>query len=115
MPPDAGHGDGRAALGHRVHGGADQRDVELDGARQAALDVDLTGQHLAVRRRQQHVVEGQAFAQLVVEHRYLPWTTTNLRRRSSASGPATPSRRGANGPFRPQAGKTIGGDGVRRA
>ena len=53
------HGDRHLGLGDRVHGGAEQRDVELDVLREARADVDLRGQHRRVARHQQDVVEGE--------------------------------------------------------
>ncbi len=67
-PAGAGDGDRRAPFGHRVHRRAQQRDVELDPLREAGLDVDLTGEDLAVRRDEEDIVERQAFAEFVVEH-----------------------------------------------
>jgi hypothetical protein len=53
--------DGHRALGHRVHGGGDDRDVELDLARQPGAGVGLGGHHFGVSGHQQHVVEGEGF------------------------------------------------------
>ena len=43
-------------------------DVELEPAAEARLHVDVLREHLAVRGDEQDVVEGQALAELVVEH-----------------------------------------------
>ena len=53
------HGDRHVGLGHGVHRGRDDRDVERDVAGDAAADIDLGRQHLGQARLEQHVVEGQ--------------------------------------------------------
>jgi hypothetical protein len=50
--PFAGHGDGGAGLGHRVHGGAEQRHRQGELPGQPGADVDLVREHLAVRGHQ---------------------------------------------------------------
>ena len=59
------HGDGHPGLGHRVHRGGDDRQVEADRAGQLGRDIDVAGQNLRAARPQQHVVEGQAFDELI--------------------------------------------------
>ena len=70
------HGDGEAGLGHCVHGGGDDRQVELDLARDPRPEIGLAGQHLRVTRQQQHVVEGERLAArprfVEDRHRQLP-------------------------------------------
>jgi hypothetical protein len=56
-------------LGHRVHRGREQRDVQRDLAREARLHVDLVRQHLARAGHEQHVVEGQAITEVEVAGR----------------------------------------------
>ena len=38
-----GEGNGEARLRHRVHGGGQQRDIQLDGAREAGGEADFAG------------------------------------------------------------------------
>ena len=47
------------ALGHRVHGRADHRDVEQQPRMQLDADVHFVGERLRVARGQQHIVKGQ--------------------------------------------------------
>ena len=54
-----GHGDGQLALGHRVHGRGDQRQIEGDRAGDARADVGLARHHLGAAGLEQHVVEGE--------------------------------------------------------
>ena len=54
-----GHGDGQARLGHGVHRGRDERDVEADLAGQAGAQVHVARVHLGVGGHQQDVVERQ--------------------------------------------------------
>ena len=52
MMPDSAllrHGDGHVRLGHRVHRGADDRDVQPDVAGQPGLRVDLRRHHVGRR------------------------------------------------------------------
>ena len=58
------HGDREVRLGDRVHGGRDQRDAELDLARQPGADVDLGGQDRGMRRLEQDIIERQSFPDL---------------------------------------------------
>ena len=59
------HGDRHAGFGHRVHRRGDDRQVEGDRAREPRLDVDVGRQDFGVARPQQHVVEGEAFDDLI--------------------------------------------------
>ena len=56
-----GHGDRQTVFGDGVHGGGQQRDVQLDVARQARLQRHLVGQHIGVGGQEQNVVERQCF------------------------------------------------------
>ena len=57
----SGHGDGHAVLGDGIHGGADDRDVELDLVGELRGEIHVRGEHVALRRDQKHIVKGQAF------------------------------------------------------
>lgn len=59
----AGHGDGHAGLGHRVHGRRHQRRVQGDILGQAGVHRDVFGQHVRLGGDQQHIVKGEAFLQ----------------------------------------------------
>ena len=54
--------DREARLGHRVHRRRDDRDRELDRARQARARRDVVRQDVRLGRDEQHVVEGEPFA-----------------------------------------------------
>ena len=56
---ELGHGDGQARFGHRVHRGAEDRNIQPDIAGQAGRDIDLGRHEGDVLRQQQHIVEGQ--------------------------------------------------------
>ena len=58
-----GHGDGHAAFGDGIHGGADERGIEVDIPGQAGTDIDIGGQHIAVGRHHQDVIEGECLRQ----------------------------------------------------
>ena len=58
-----GHGDGHAAFGDGIHGGADERGIEVDIPGQAGADIDIGGQHIAVGRHHQDVIEGECLRQ----------------------------------------------------
>ena len=60
--------DGRPRLGDRVHRRGDERDVELELARQLGADLDLCREDLAVGRDEEDVVERERFTEVVVEH-----------------------------------------------
>ena len=53
------HGDGKPRFGDRIHGGGQNRHVEVDVAGNARADIGLAGHDLGMTRLQQHVVEGQ--------------------------------------------------------
>ena len=53
------HGDRHLRLGHRVHGGGDDRDIERDRPGDAGADIDVGGHHLRQAGLDQHVVESE--------------------------------------------------------
>ena len=57
-----GHGDGQARFGHRVHGGGNQGNAQLDRLGQAGLGIDLAGEDFGGAGHQENIVEGQGFA-----------------------------------------------------
>ena len=59
-PALLGHGDGQARLGHGVHGGGDDGDVQADVAREARGDVDEVRMDVGAGRAEEDVVEGEA-------------------------------------------------------
>ena len=76
-------GDGQARLGDRVHGGRHQGEVQRDVAGEAGAEGSVLGKDLGVRWHQQHIVEGQRFAeQAHVEApngELYPWPQPGLR------------------------------------
>jgi hypothetical protein len=60
------HGDGHLRLGHRVHGGGDDRNIDGDRAGDAGADIDVGGQHLGQAGPDQHIVESEPFARASV-------------------------------------------------
>ena len=58
-PPFLGKGDGHVALGHGIHGGAEQGDIEANPPRELGRDVNIRRQDLTVAGFQENVVEGQ--------------------------------------------------------
>src|SRR5205814_1766071 len=56
----ARHGDRHLRLGHRIHGGGDDRNVERNRASEAADDGNVTGMHRRVTGHEEHVVKGQS-------------------------------------------------------
>ena len=61
-PADLRHGDCHARLGHRVHRGGEEGNVQPQLTRQASAHIDLRRQDIGRRRLQQHVIEGEPFA-----------------------------------------------------
>ena len=89
------HGDGEAGFGHRVHGGGDQRNAEFDGLGEAGSGIDLAGQDFGGGGHQQHIVEGQRFAD--GQGRAVPCERLSARPRDSASAPGRGTgKRGIN-------------------
>ncbi len=54
-----GHRDRHLGLGHRVHRRGDERDGQVQIARQPCADTDVARVHLRVLRNKQHIVECQ--------------------------------------------------------
>ena len=67
------HGDGQARFGHRVHGGGDQRNAQLDRLGQAGAGIDLGGKDFGGAGHQQDIVEGQGFADGLVGRHGAAW------------------------------------------
>src|SRR6202020_325169 len=67
---------------------ADERDVQLDLAGQAGPHLDVPGQDLAVGGHQEHIVERQTLAQVVVEHEAPRVRAAELSTASPAAPPA---------------------------
>ena len=63
-----GDGDGHAGVGHRVHGGGQYGNVQLDPGRQLHSQTHVLGHHLAALRYQQHIVKRQTFADNFLQH-----------------------------------------------
>ena len=55
-----GDGDGHAVLGDGIHGGAHQGMLSLTLLGELGVQIDVCGQDVALRRDEQHVVEGGA-------------------------------------------------------
>ena len=51
--------DGQPRLGHRVHRGGDQRDVQRDVAGELGRELNVAGEDRRVGGDEQHVIEGQ--------------------------------------------------------
>ncbi len=56
-------GNRQARLGHGVHGGGHEWQVQGDVAREARGEGGVLGQDLGVRWHQQHIVEGERFSE----------------------------------------------------
>ena len=52
-------GNRQTALGHRIHGGRNQRHVERDVARQPGLQADIAGENGGMGGNEQNVVKSQ--------------------------------------------------------
>ncbi len=69
--PDAallGDGDGHMRLGDRVHGRADDRNIQPDIARELRLGIGLSRNHVRAGRQQQHVVESKRLRNRKMNH-----------------------------------------------
>ena len=53
-----GEGDCQVRLSNRIHGGADERDIECELGMELCADVDVGGQHFGKTGYKQNVVEG---------------------------------------------------------
>ena len=58
-----GHGDGHAAFGNGIHGGTDERSIEVNIPGQTGAHIDIGGQHCAVGRYHQDIIEGESLRQ----------------------------------------------------
>ena len=56
-------------LRHGIHGGADNRNVQCDLARQAGASIDVGGDHFAASRFEEDVIESKALREYVLNHR----------------------------------------------
>ena len=65
------HGNGHVRFGNRVHGGADDGDIQADIAGELSLRIGLRGYHIATSRQQQHVIEGKRFWNGKMNHSFL--------------------------------------------
>ena len=63
MPPFLRHGDREAGLGHCIHRSGDQREIQRDVAGEPGGEGGVLGKDLGERWHQQHVVEGERFAE----------------------------------------------------
>ena len=59
--PLARNGNGQFRLGHRIHGGRHERNVQLYVARETGRQIDLAGKDFRICRNQQYIVKRQAF------------------------------------------------------
>ena len=66
--PLAGHGDGGVRLGHGVHGGTEQGDVESDAPGEAGAEVHFAGQDRGGPGQEQHIIEGIGVVNGVLRH-----------------------------------------------
>ena len=57
------NGNRQAGLRHGVHGRRDQRQIQRDVAGKLGREAGVARQHLGVGRHQQHIVEGERFAE----------------------------------------------------
>ena len=55
-----GQGDGHAGFRHRIHGRAHHRDVQRNLFCQLGVQIHIRRKHVALRRDQKHIVEGEA-------------------------------------------------------
>ncbi len=97
--PDAArlrHGDGEPALGDRVHGGRDERNVEGDLAGEPCRRVDLGRHHLGRTRFEQNIVEGEPFANLHETLRFAGRVSSQSAAKSNAGGPGVSTPRTAS-------------------
>lgn len=59
----AGHGNGHRGLGHGIHRGGNQRNIQRYGRSQPSGHVHHIRRDFRIGGHQQHIIEGQAFAQ----------------------------------------------------
>ena len=87
-----GHRNGQPALRHRVHGGAENGNVQPDSRGELGADVHLARQHRGVPRHHQDIVEGQRLGK---SRRHLRRCTKRIahRFRTPLPGPKGPGLR----------------------
>ena len=59
--PLLGNGNSQAGLGHRIHSGGNQGQVQTDVSRELSRKRSVLGQDLGEGWHQQHIVEGERF------------------------------------------------------
>jgi hypothetical protein len=62
--------DGHVRLGDRVHGGADDGNVEADVASELRLRAGLRGNYIGARRQQKNVIESKSFGNGEMNHKF---------------------------------------------
>ena len=60
--------DRQVRFGDRIHGGADNRNIQADLARQPGAGIGFGGNDVAERRQQQYVVKSEAFWDRIGDH-----------------------------------------------
>jgi hypothetical protein len=83
--------DGEPCLGHRVHGGREHGDVQLDRAGEAGGEADFAGQDGRVGWNEENVVECECF--LYDAHPQTLRRKTKLYRSSNPGQPNRPAAR----------------------
>ena len=58
-------------LGHRVHGGADDRNVQADVARELRLGAGLRRNYVGARGQQKDVIESKSLGNGKMNHKFL--------------------------------------------
>ena len=62
------HGNGHVRFGNRVHGRADDRNIQPDIARELCLRIGLGRNHVRAGRQQQHVIESKRLRNRKMNH-----------------------------------------------
>ena len=57
-------------FGHRIHGGADDGNIQADVARELRLRVGIRRNHIGTRRQQKNVVKSKSFRNGKMNHRF---------------------------------------------
>ncbi len=65
------NGNRQARLGHRVHGGADNRDIQPDIARKLRLGIYVRRNNVRMCGQKQYVIKGQCLWHWKMNHVYL--------------------------------------------
>src|SRR5690606_9499847 len=60
-PTFLSHGNRQTGLGHRIHGGGDQRYTQFNITSQAGFQADVLGQDFGITGNQENIVKGQGF------------------------------------------------------